>query len=69
MNCIINGKQIELEAGTTVGALLAQRELNVAAVVVEFNREVLDRGAFDSTEITDGAEIEILSFVGGGLCE
>lgn len=69
MNCTINGKAVELTAGTTVGTLLKERELNAAAVVVELNRGILDRQLFDSTELSEGAELEILSFVGGGLCE
>lgn len=69
MNCTVNGKTVGLTAGNTVGSLLKERELNSAAVVVELNREILNRDLFDTTELSDGAELEILSFVGGGLCE
>ncbi len=67
MNCKINGKEVKLQAGVTVGSFLIEREFNVAAVVIEFNRKILDRADFDSTEITENSELEILSFVGGGL--
>ncbi len=69
MNCTVNGNAIEFEGELTLSTLLKDRELNAAAVVIELNREIVDRGAFDTTTITEGAEVEILSFVGGGLCE
>ncbi len=69
MNCIVNGKTVELTAGITVGELLKERELKTDAVVIELNRKVLERSAFKTTVITEGMELEILSFVGGGLCE
>jgi thiamine biosynthesis protein ThiS len=35
-------------------------------VAVERNLVVLKRGTFDTTELAEGDEIEIVNFVGGG---
>jgi thiamine biosynthesis protein ThiS len=35
-------------------------------VVVEWNREILDRRRFDEVILNDGDALEIVHFVGGG---
>ena len=50
----------------TIGALLAQLEIDGRRVAVEHNLTVLKRATFDITEIKDGDQIEIVNFVGGG---
>ncbi len=67
MIIVVNGKPVEINEGTTVGALLESRNLNAERVVIEFNRTILIRSEFDSRIIPEGAELEILSFVGGGF--
>ncbi len=69
MECIINGNKTETETGISVEKLLLERKLNPEVVVVELNREIVDRSLFSDTIIPDNAEIEILSFVGGGINE
>ena len=62
----LNGDPFEIGGPSTVAQLLAQLEIDARRVAVERNLEVLKRTAFESTEIHEGDEIEIVNFVGGG---
>lgn len=66
MTVTVNGEQRTLAPGTTLGSLLASLGLHPRLVVVEHNREILDAGVLDSTEIADGDSVELVHFVGGG---
>jgi len=66
MKVVVNGDPMELSQPMTVAALLAQLEIDSRRVAVEHNLTVLKRAAFDTTEIRDGDQIEIVNFVGGG---
>ncbi len=62
----LNGKSRELNDGATVSQLLGELSLHPKRVAVEVNREILKRDAYESHQINDGDEIEVLQFVGGG---
>lgn len=62
----INGKSIELAAGTTVSEFLAGRELHERLVVVERNGDIIKRSTFPDVVIEEGDLLEIVHFVGGG---
>lgn len=62
----VNGKRVELSAGTTVAAFLASRELHERLVVVERNGEIIKRSTFPDVIIEDGDLLEVVHFVGGG---
>ncbi len=62
----LNGKDREIEAGHTVRSLLDALELHPGTVVVELNREILERDRYGEVEIHDGDTIELVHFVGGG---
>lgn len=66
MTITVNGEQRDVADGTTVTGLLASLELHPQLVVVEHNREILDRSVFDATQISAGDSIELVHFVGGG---
>jgi thiamine biosynthesis protein ThiS len=63
---MLNGDPYELAGPMTVAALLAELNIDARRVAVEHNLVVLKRAAFDSTDVHDGDEIEIVNFVGGG---
>jgi thiamine biosynthesis protein ThiS len=63
---MLNGDPYEIAAPMSVTALLAELDIDARRVAVELNLVVLKRAAFDSTDINDGDEIEIVNFVGGG---
>ena len=62
----LNGKERELDPGHTVTTLLESLELHPGMVVVELNREILDRDGYGEAAVSDGDTIELVHFVGGG---
>ena len=66
MKITLNGDSFELTGPVTVARLLSSLEIDGRRVAVERNLTVVKRALFDTTEITDGDEIEIVNFVGGG---
>lgn len=66
MQVTINGQSENLDAETSVAALLALRGLEPRRVAVEINEELVSRRDFGETAIRDGDRIEIVTFVGGG---
>jgi thiamine biosynthesis protein ThiS len=62
----INGKEVEVDAGTTISGFLATKGLTERMVVVELNGIVLPRTAFPSTPLNAGDQVEMVHAVGGG---
>ena len=62
----VNGKDRDIESGKSVHTLLASLELHPAMVVVELNKEILGRDAYERHQVQEGDTIEIVHFVGGG---
>jgi sulfur carrier protein len=66
MTVTVNGEIREIAPGTTVSGLLEGLGLHPRLIVVEHNREILDRTSFEVTEVRPGDHIELVHFVGGG---
>jgi sulfur carrier protein len=62
----INGDDREIPPGLSVSSLLVWLDLNPALVVVELNREILDRGRYEESYIVEKDLLELVHFVGGG---
>ena len=62
----VNGKEREIDRGLTVRGLLDALELHPGMVVVELNREILERDTYDGVDVSAGDTIELVHFVGGG---
>ena len=62
----VNGEARTIEAGQTVTAFLESLDLNPGLVVVERNREILDRDRYGEVEVEAGDVLELVHFVGGG---
>jgi thiamine biosynthesis protein ThiS len=62
----LNGKEREIPAGLTVHGLLETLGLEPRMVVVERNREILQRTRYDEVKVGEGDELELVHFVGGG---
>jgi thiamine biosynthesis protein ThiS len=62
----LNGDTHEVAGPLTVTELLAHLNVDARRVAVERNLVVLKRAAFDVTKVSEGDEIEIVNFVGGG---
>ena len=62
----LNGRDRNIDIGHTVLTLLAELDLQPGMVVVELNREILERERYADTEVHDGDSLELVHFVGGG---
>lgn len=62
----LNGRDREIEPGHTVTTLLESLDLHPQMVVVERNREILERDQYGEVRVTDGDTLELVHFVGGG---
>jgi len=62
----LNGKERELVGAHTVRSLLDELELHPGMVVVELNRDILERDAYGEVPVSEGDTIELVHFVGGG---
>jgi thiamine biosynthesis protein ThiS len=66
VHVIINGEPRELHREVTVAALVGELGLSQRRIAVEINREIVARDAYSMRILTDGDQIEIVHFVGGG---
>ena len=66
MHILLNGDRRDLAPGTTVKSLLELLGLDARIVAVELNRKVVKRDRYEASVIPPDAEVEIVSFVGGG---
>lgn len=68
MKLIINGDEREFDNVSTLPELLVKLGLKSDRVAVELNRELIPRERWSSLRLKDGDKLEIVHFVGGGLC-
>ena len=62
----LNGDPFELSAPMKISELLEHLNIDPRRVAVEHNLVVLKRAAFDSAIVSEGDQVEIVNFVGGG---
>ena len=62
----LNGEPLEVEPGTTLGALVDRLSPDRSRVAVERNREIVPRATLDDTQVENGDVIEVVTLVGGG---
>ena len=62
----LNGDPFEVAGPLTVSQLLIVLDIDARRVAVEHNLVVVKRAHFDSVQVREGDEIEIVNFVGGG---
>ena len=67
MNIRLNGKDYALiEETTTLHDLLQQLAIDGKIVIIEQNRQIIDRSRYPDTTVQPGDVVEIVHFVGGG---
>jgi len=66
MQIQVNGDARKVEAGATVAALLDALGLDVSGLAVAVNMDIVRRGEYAATKLSEGDEIEIVRAVGGG---
>ncbi|WP_366248524.1 sulfur carrier protein ThiS [Terribacillus aidingensis] len=67
MNIQLNGRQQELSADIkTIAQLLASLSLEKRIVIVELNKEIINKASYADQPIRNGDKVELIHFVGGG---
>lgn len=68
MKILLNGNEIHLHAGTTLGALLRERDITekTDGVAVAVNEAVVPRRQWPDLHLHDGDTIEVIHAVQGG---
>jgi sulfur carrier protein len=62
----VNGESRQVPDGQTVRALLEHLSAPGDRVAVELNKSIVRRRDWDKTVVSDGSNIEVVEFVGGG---
>jgi sulfur carrier protein len=63
---VLNGEPRSVPEGLNVAGLLKHLEIDGGRVAVELNREIVRKPEWESAEVPDGAQVEVVWFVGGG---
>jgi sulfur carrier protein len=66
----LNGHQRTLDgliSPSKLSNIINALELKSDRIAVELNGDIVSRGTWSETEVTTGARLEIVHFVGGGL--
>ncbi len=66
MRIQLNGEPYELDRSISIAALLERLQIDPRLVAIEYNQAVIRRARYAETMIAEGAEVEIVNFVGGG---
>lgn len=66
MKIFLNGEEVKLDSITTIEQLINKYKLDVRKVAVEKNLEIVPQSAFSETAVSEGDNIEIIHFIGGG---
>ncbi len=63
---VVNGVRRSVPESPTISALLVLLDLPIERVAVELNGAIVKKQDWASTTIDNGANLEIVQFVGGG---
>ncbi|HEY1567770.1 MAG TPA: sulfur carrier protein ThiS [Solirubrobacteraceae bacterium] len=68
MNVTVNGEPRELGAGATVASVVQMLDVTPGArgVAVALDGEVVSRGRWGDTRLSDGSVVEVVAAIGGG---
>ena len=63
---LLNGESKEFKDNITVSELLEELKINPDKVVVEVDREIIDKNEYSIKKLSSASEVELIRFVGGG---
>ena len=66
ISIFLNGEQHTAPEGQTILELLRSLEIEPQRVAIEMDRRIVKQPNWTATELHDGAQVEIVQFVGGG---
>jgi sulfur carrier protein len=61
-----NGQSREFARSLTVLELLTQNQVDSRFCAVELNEQIVPKTEFDSQQVVDGDQVEVVTLVGGG---
>jgi thiamine biosynthesis protein ThiS len=62
----LNGDDREISENHTVHTLLESLDLHPGMIVVELNRDIIERKSYEDCAVSEGDTLELVHFVGGG---
>lgn len=62
----LNGADVTVAAGSSIGDMLDERDIERRMIAIEYNGEILPRHEYDETVLQEGDRLEIVHMVGGG---
>ena len=62
----LNGKDCEIQPGLSIHRLVESLDLNPQLIVVALHRGLLARERLAEIEVSEGDQVELVHFVGGG---
>jgi sulfur carrier protein len=62
----VNGEPFEVPAGSNITSILGLLKIAPDRVAVELNKMLVRKRDWGSADVGNGAQIEIVEFVGGG---
>jgi len=66
MNITLNGEKREIPDGLTVRGLLGHLKIQTEKVAVERNLDIVKKAAYETTRLSEGDSLEVVSFMAGG---
>lgn len=66
MQITLNGKPYILSPSATLSVLSVLLQLEPTQVAIERNGEIIPRSLYDKEFLSEGDEVEIVTFIGGG---
>lgn len=66
IDVVVNGEERSVPDGMSLRELLEHLDLEPSLVVVERNREIVERDRYSTVGVEEGDHLELVHFVGGG---
>ena len=66
MKIFVNGLEREIYPSATVSQFINTLKINQKNVIVELNREVIEKQNYSNKTLKEGDEVELIRFIGGG---
>ena len=63
---VVNGKDWQVDSGSTIANLLGRIKLSPIVCVVEINGEIQDKKTYNTAALKNGDRVEIIRMMAGG---
>lgn len=62
----LNGQEQDIADGITLKEVLEEAEYRLDVIAVQVNGDIISKDRYASYHLTDGDDIDVVAFVGGG---